>query len=87
MLVPWRDLNETHRCTAQCKRGAEQKWWRLAAEEEREVTARDFSAYGHPLKMVNSFRYLGRVISAAEDGWPAVVRNLSWARAVWNRMM
>ena len=36
--------------------------------------------------MVTSFKYLGRVISAADDDWPAVVQNLSWARKVWIRM-
>ena len=59
---------------------------RLAAEEEREVTARAFRAYGRPLEMVNSFKCLGRVISAAENYWPAVVKNFSWARKVWSRM-
>ena len=28
-------------------------------EEEREVTARDFSGYGRPLEMVTYFKYLG----------------------------
>ena len=32
-------------------------------EEEREAIFRDFSAYGRPLEMVNSFNYLGRVIT------------------------
>ena len=59
---------------------------RLAAEEERVFTSREFSAYGSPLKMVTSFRYLGRAILAAEDDWPAVVRNLAWARVVWKRI-
>ena len=36
--------------------------------------------------MVSSFRYLGQVILAAYDDWMAVVRNLSRARSVWNRM-
>ena len=36
--------------------------------------------------MVISFRYLGRVILAADDDWLAVVRNLSRSRAVWKRM-
>ena len=35
MLVPWKDLNGTHRCTAQCNRGVERKRRILAAEEER----------------------------------------------------
>ena len=56
MLVPWKDLNGMHRRTAQCNRGSEQKRRRLAAEEEREVTARAFSAYGRPLEMVTSFK-------------------------------
>ena len=36
--------------------------------------------------MVNSFRYLGRVILAADNDWTSVVRNLSRARAVWMSM-
>ena len=36
--------------------------------------------------MVTSFKYLGRLILAADDDWPAVVKNLSWSRNVWSRM-
>ena len=36
--------------------------------------------------MVTSFRYLGQVMSAADDDWPKVVRNFDHARAVWRRM-
>ena len=36
--------------------------------------------------MVTSFKYLGQVISAAEDYWLAVVRNLSKVRLVWWRL-
>ena len=46
----------------------------------------EFSAYGRPLDMVTSFRYLGRLISAAEDHWTEVVSNLSQTRSVWKRM-
>ena len=35
---------------------------RLAEEEERAVTSREFSAYGLPLEMVTSFQYLEWVI-------------------------
>ena len=44
-----------HQCKSKCKIGAERKQRHLAAEEEREFTAREFSAYGHPLEMVTSF--------------------------------
>ena len=58
----------------------------MAAKEERAVNFRVFSAYRHPLEMMNSFRYLGLVISAADEECLKVVRNLSWAKAVWKRM-
>ena len=86
ILVPWKALNGTHRRPSQCNRCAERQGRLLAAEEEREVTARSFSAYGRPLEMVTSFRYKVRVISAAYDDWPEVVKNLYQARAVWRRM-
>ena len=77
VLVPLKALNGTHRCTAHYTQGAERKRRQLAAEEEREVTARAFRAYGHPLEMVTSFKYLGRMILATENDWPEVVRNLA----------
>ena len=49
MLMPWRSLNGIHRRTAQFRKGMERKLWRLALEEERAVTSREFSAYGGPL--------------------------------------
>ena len=55
-------------------------------EEERAVTSRAFSAYGHPLEMVTSFRYLGRVILAADNYWLAAVQNLAKVRAMWSIM-
>ena len=48
MLVPWKALNGTHILKAQCTQGVERRRRRLSTEEEREVTARDFSAYGFP---------------------------------------
>ena len=87
MLVTWKDLNGTHRITAQCTQGAERKRQRLAAEEEREVTSRAFRAYGRPLEMVTSFKYLGRLISETDNNWPAGMRNLAWAKTVLNRIL
>ena len=55
-------------------------------EESRVVTPMVFSAYRRPLKMVTSFKYLGRVISAADDDWPEVVQNILKARMEWHRM-
>ena len=47
---------------------------------------REFSAYGLTLEMVLSFKYLGRVLLAVDDHWPAVIQNLKKARAVWRQM-
>ena len=54
--------------------------------EDRAATSRALSAYGPPLEMMTSFIYLGRVILAADDDWPAVIRNMAKARAVWRRI-
>ena len=36
--------------------------------------------------MMTSFRYLGKVISAADKEWPLVFKNLAKAWAMWQRM-
>ena len=82
IMVPWWSLNGLHKCTAQCKKGVERKQQRLATEEERAATSREFGAYGRTLEMVPSFKYLGRVISAVDDDWLVVIRNLKKSRSV-----
>ena len=46
----------------------------------RESEERAFRAYERPLESVTSFKYLGRVLTAADNNWPAVVGNLKKAR-------
>ena len=75
ILVWCQSLNGFHKSTAQCKKGAEKKRRRLAAEEARALNSRAFSAYGRPLKMVLYFKNLWVVISAADDEWQAVIQN------------
>ena len=36
--------------------------------------------------MVTSFRYLGRVISVADDDWTSVVPNMAKVQTAWRRM-
>ena len=86
MWLLWKYLNGTHRHTVKCTQGVERRRWRLAAAEERDVTTRSFRAYGLPLEMVNSFKYLVRMISVTDDDWPVVVNNLAQAKTVWRRM-
>ena len=67
MLVTWKALNGYNFATAQCAKGADIKHWRMAEEEMRESVERAFQAYGIPLDTVTSFKYLGRVLTAAND--------------------
>ena len=87
MLVPCKDLNGTHRHTKQFTPGEEKRRRRLAAEEEMEVATKYFSVYGRPLYIVTLFKYIGRVMSEAENDWPEVVRNLARAKTMWRRML
>ena len=58
----------------------------MAEAELRESTERDFEAYGKPLENVLDLKYLGRVMTAGDDDWPAVAGNLSKARKSWGRL-
>ena len=87
MLVTWRSLNGSHQRTSYGKKRAERKQGQLAEEEERAVTSWTFSAYGHPLEMVTSFRYPRRAILATDNDCPEVIRNLVKTQAVLRRMM
>ena len=72
--------------TAQCKKGAERKWRWLAETETRENSERAFHAYGKPMEAVSEFRYLGRLLTATDDDWPAVAGKIRKAQVSWGRL-
>ena len=80
-------MNGRQPATAQCARGSYQKRRKLEEEELRESTERGFEAYGGPLGNVTEFKYLGQVMTAGDDDWPAVVGNLQKARKSWGRLL
>ena len=43
-------------------------------------------AYGNPIETVTNFKYLGQVMTAGDDDWPAVSGNLLKARKIWVRL-
>ena len=86
MMVPRKALNGRHPAIAQCARGVERKRWRLAEAETRESSERDFKAYEEPLQNVSTFRYLGRALTAGNDGWLVAVGNLGKARKNWGQL-
>ena len=80
MLVPRRKLNGRHPATAQCAKGAERRRPRLVEADLRESTKREFYEYEEPLENVRAFKYLGRVLTAGDDDFPAVKVKLSKSR-------
>ena len=44
------------------------------------------TVYGIPLSPVTSFKYLGILLLAADDEWPAVVHNLQREWKKWERL-
>ena len=73
-------LNGRHLGTIQCRKGTEQNRRRLAETEMRENSERVFHTYGKPMEAVSEFCYLGRLLTATDDDWPAVARNIRKAR-------
>ena len=83
MLVTWKALNGWHVATAKCDKGAERKRWRLVEEEMRESAERAFQPYGRPLAAVTSFKYLGWVLTAADENWTEVIGNFWKEQKIW----
>ena len=79
-------LNGLHMGTLQCQKGAERKRRRLTETETRKNIERAFHAYGKPMAAVLEFRYLGRMLTATDDDWPAVAGNIWKARMSWGRL-
>ena len=86
MQVPRQAINGRHLGTAQCVKGAERKRRRLAETETRENPEQTFRAYGQPIEAVTEFRYLGRLLTATDDDWPAVAGNIKKSRRSWGRL-
>ena len=80
LQVSRKALNGRHLGTSQCRTGTERKRIRLAETEMRENLEQAFHAYGKPMEAVSEFRYLGRLLTATDDDWPAVAGNI---RKAW----
>ena len=70
MFVSHKDLNGWHMKTAFFRQVSERKRCRLAEEEARPGAETEITAYRTPLAPVTSFKYLGRVLLAADNDWP-----------------
>ena len=86
MQVARRALNGRHPGTVQCLKGAERKRRRMADKETRKNSEQTFKAYREPINCVLELKYLGRILTATDENWPAVVGNLKKARISWGRL-
>ena len=71
---------------AQCAKVAERKIRRLEETETRENSEQDFEAYGAQIKSVPEFKYLGRILTATDDNFSAVVGNIRKASRRWGQL-
>ena len=76
MQVPRKVLNGRHMRTAHCAKGSERKRRRLDETKTRDNLERAFHAYRKPMEDVSEFRYLGRLMTATDNNWPAVAGNI-----------
>ena len=58
----------------------------MAETKLREITEMNFEAYGKQLEAVHRFKYLGGIMTAGDDDWPAVAGNLLKTRKSWGQM-
>ena len=86
MQVTRKALNGRHLGTGKCAKGVEKKRRRLAETKTRENLERAFRAYRQPMEAVTEFRYLGRLLTATDNDWPAVAGNIKKARRSWGRL-
>ena len=72
-----------HEVSKPCHQIAAARRQHAIAAQGRAALRQTFTAYGEPLKRVNQFNYLGRIVSYDDNDTPVVRRNVKRARRVW----
>jgi len=80
------NAGEQHAKTKSCRLGAIRHSNRVAAEKQRLAQDIRFNVGGVEIEAVDSFRYLGRMLSTDDSDWEAVRHNLAKARTRWGRV-
>jgi hypothetical protein len=83
MFVTPRAIKQGHHGTAICLQGKELKRKRAVAQEHAAARNAVFQAYGKDIGKVEEFDYLGRPLTADDNDWPALRKNLQKARGKW----
>ena len=77
----------SHQQSLDCKRWSKVHKDREADKVHKKTVAETvFTVLGVPIKNVEEFKYLGRVVARNDNDWPTVNRNLQRARAAWGKL-
>jgi hypothetical protein len=80
-------VGPSHQQSADCQRWAKVHRDRKADKVNKKTVAETvFTVSGEPIKNVEEFKYLGRIVSCKDSDWPTVNWNLKRARAAWGKI-
>ena len=83
MFIPWAALKCHHPFFDLCAQGFDSQIWRMVEEEAWAGSAMEICDYVRPLETVSSFKYLGRLLTAAGNDFPDVISNIWKVRKRW----
>jgi hypothetical protein len=72
-----------HQATLNCIKATATRTRRQDAKVQQQSTKVKFTVNGCPIKNVNEFKYLGRILDSKDSDIPAVTQNLRKARQKW----
>jgi hypothetical protein len=78
-----KNVGVTHQSSKQCI-----EWTKRKTEVVNKTSIANtvFTINGIPLKQVNEFKYLGRVLERSDKDLPAISRNVKRARMAWGQI-
>jgi exonuclease III len=79
-----RKVGASHQATKTCREATEKRRKQVEAKEHEQLK-KDvvFNVGGKPIEIVDTFKYLGRVVANTDSDEAAVLRNLAQARKKW----
>ena len=83
MFVTDRAIRQGHTQTKECREGAKRVQRRRLQLELLDAQRKTLTVYGKPLEKVHQYTYLGRPLTATDDDWPAVRKNIGKATGRW----
>jgi hypothetical protein len=82
-----KQVGTAHQASGTCQKATSRRERQKVATQHAEMKANvDFTVNGKPIKIVEEFEYLGRLVTKDDKDGPAVMKNLARARAKWASM-